>query len=300
MPKGMNRMRAFSPFSKMMASNTLVSLGLCLAALPGEASAVVYGSVQETGSALSQPASNYSDATQLQITQSTTPYSGATLFSDSDTGVMRLNAKGLAYSGGLDQLGHNTSVFFTTRTTVSMVDNVTFQGYSAGETGSLYYSVDGSFQQSGYQIPGGAVGYGEYSAKVYDGVQNYMDTVGYAATASQSSTACWNTTECLVGESPSAIVGVISFPLTDAKYVFNMFIQMTVTGGYIANFSSTAKAYLSLPAGVTYTSSSGGFLTLASPINPVPEPETYSMLVAGLGFIAFFAHRRNTAGLKRL
>lgn len=276
---------------RKLAAGGVFSLGVCLLGFHGAACATVFGTIQEADGLHFQPSQTYSESTQLQVSQSTTPYSGATLFSDSDTGVMRLSAKGLAHNAGPSNSGADVIYPFTTRATVSMVDNVTFQGFAPGSTGSLYYAVDGSFQQSGVQGSGGAVGYGEYGAKVYDGVQNHMHTVGYLTRAGVSD-VCSFTTDCLVGETPAAAYGVISFPLTGAKYTFNLFLQMSASGGYVADFSSTAKAYLSLPAGVTYTSSSGGFLTLASPISPVPEPDRNVLLMAGLVLVGAVARAR--------
>lgn len=42
----------------------------------------------------------------------------------------------------------------------------------------------------------------------------------------------------------------------------------------------------------TATGSSGGFQVLTSTLLPVPEPEAYAMLLAGLGLIGFVARRR--------
>jgi hypothetical protein len=58
------------------------------------------------------------------------------------------------------------------------------------------------------------------------------------------------------------------------------------------NFGNTAKFYLRLPEGVTYTSTSGNFLTAAAPIFAVPEPSTWAMLLAGKGMLA--AKRRRS------
>lgn len=41
------------------------------------------------------------------------------------------------------------------------------------------------------------------------------------------------------------------------------------------------------------TGSSGGFYVLTSALTPVPEPETYGMLLAGLGLMGIVARRRS-------
>ncbi len=45
----------------------------------------------------------------------------------------------------------------------------------------------------------------------------------------------------------------------------------------------------------TATGSSGGFYSISSTVTPVPEPETYAMLLAGLGVVGSL-YRRRKAG----
>jgi len=52
-------------------------------------------------------------------------------------------------------------------------------------------------------------------------------------------------------------------------------------------YGSYIVGYLDPPPSVTATANSGAIV-----ISPVPEPQTYAMLLAGLGFIGFVARRR--------
>ncbi|MEZ0315330.1 MAG: FxDxF family PEP-CTERM protein, partial [Methylophilaceae bacterium] len=68
------------------------------------------------------------------------------------------------------------------------------------------------------------------------------------------------------------------------------FIDMLVTDGDIAPeglkaFESNGKVYLSIANEVSNTT------TLYS-LTPVPEPETYAMMMAGLGLLGFAAKRK--------
>jgi hypothetical protein len=56
-----------------------------------------------------------------------------------------------------------------------------------------------------------------------------------------------------------------------------------IATGLDADFGSTARAYLRLPEGVTYTSQSGVFLATAVPLSPVPLPPAAWLMLAGLG-----------------
>ena len=66
----------------------------------------------------------------------------------------------------------------------------------------------------------------------------------------------------------------------------------------IADFSHTAQLSLILPAGFTFTSDSGVFLSdiNTGPGQTVPEPPTYAMLLTGLGLLGFTARLRKHIG----
>lgn len=59
--------------------------------------------------------------------------------------------------------------------------------------------------------------------------------------------------------------------------------------GQIANFGSTGTLSITLPNGYTFGSSSGVLLTAVA---AVPEPETYALILAGLGLMGFAVRRR--------
>jgi hypothetical protein len=60
-----------------------------------------------------------------------------------------------------------------------------------------------------------------------------------------------------------------------------------------ADFSHTGTIQIILPQGATFTSDSGVFLTGPAAI---PEPETYAMLLAGLGLLGLAGRRRKQNG----
>lgn len=60
-------------------------------------------------------------------------------------------------------------------------------------------------------------------------------------------------------------------------------------------FGNTARIGLDVPTGVSYTSDSGVFLAGANAVAPIPEPETWAMLLAGFAVLGGMARRRAKA-----
>ena len=94
----------------------------------------------------------------------------------------------------------------------------------------------------------------------------------------------WTTT----GSYSQDLHGTFKFQGTDA--VVPIFMLLSVGGQYgYADFGNTAKfTFDPLPAGVSYTSASGDFLTA------VPEPSTWAMMVLGFAGVGFMAYRRKS------
>ncbi len=64
----------------------------------------------------------------------------------------------------------------------------------------------------------------------------------------------------------------------------------TGVGIATVNAANTATLQMILPAGATFESTSGVFLTA-----PIPEPHTWALMLAGLGLVAAIARRRTRA-----
>ncbi len=65
--------------------------------------------------------------------------------------------------------------------------------------------------------------------------------------------------------------------------------------GATCDFTHTGSIALSLPDNVSFTSDSGVFLTGVTAVAPVPEPETWALMLAGFGVIGSLVRRRRQA-----
>ena len=111
-----------------------------------------------------------------------------------------------------------------------------------------------------------------------------------ASAASVFSTAVSNNLTNVLGLTGGNVVLFRETGAVDAavgSFAFN-----DVTGSISHSFGALAGGdYYYLVSG-TGTGSAGGFYTLSSTVTPVPEPESYALMLSGLGAIGFVARRR--------
>ncbi len=63
------------------------------------------------------------------------------------------------------------------------------------------------------------------------------------------------------------------------------------------DYGNTLQVSLTLPDNVSFTSDSGVFLSAANTVAPVPETETWTLMLGGLGLLGQLARRRSTQTL---
>jgi hypothetical protein len=138
--------------------------------------------------------------------------------------------------------------------------------------------------------------------------QSYLDSVDIKAWGgkdisfsllSAPSGSAWSPTEgpttaagCKVGDSGFACVEAVTkgtFNVDNGPYTF----RFEVTAD---NFNSTYSGS-HVGAGYADASGAGSSYGITSVVAPIPEPETYAMLLAGLGLIIFFMARRGRRDL---
>lgn len=106
-----------------------------------------------------------------------------------------------------------------------------------------------------------------------------------------------STNQTVVSALPSNVIVWLEStfsPLAGVLYVIEgeleVFVAPPVTGSAQALFNHTAQLSIFTPVGVTFTSQSGDFLSLATPA--VPEPGTLAMALAGLAVVGCGAAQR--------
>jgi hypothetical protein len=105
-------------------------------------------------------------------------------------------------------------------------------------------------------------------------------------------------------ELPKQIDEVISWQLpiiygVDKPYLITTGLTFSGEGDSLADFSHTmqllgVKALDASGKEIVASITSGSGIDLAYPL-PVPEPETYALMLAGLGLVGFAARRRGSA-----
>ena len=138
---------------------------------------------------------------------------------------------------------------------------------------------------------------------------SYLDSVNFKAwdgtnisfsLLSAPSGSAWGSTEGPISSGPAANTGCkgggSGFACVEAltKNVFNV-----DNGPYTFSFAVTANSFYSTPtgahvgAGYADANGLGASYGITSVVAPIPEPETYAMLLVGLTLLSFKLRRRN-------
>jgi len=89
--------------------------------------------------------------------------------------------------------------------------------------------------------------------------------------------------------------GVFSIVGPQTSFEVIMGFSLECSGGTDCDFGNSGHLNFVLPDDVTDTSASGLLLTGPVAVAPVPEPETYGLMLSGFGVMARVARRRRLA-----
>ena len=164
----------------------------------------------------------------------------------------------------------------TADATASFTDYVVFTGGAGVSSANLLASLSGSL--TGGQI-GGRAGY-IYNVDLFE----VASPLSSETLVSESRTVFGSRTVTLNDTLESG------FDFTFGKtYGLTATLTLEARDGGVADFADTAKLNFAVASGVGLVSASGYGYNVAA----VPEPQTYAMLLAGLGMIGAIARRRS-------
>lgn len=199
--------------------------------------------------------------------------SSASGYANLETGILRSKSIGPPIQPGI---GYPDGQF-SSQSAAQIVDTITF-GAGASGTGFLDWHVDGTLTPAGNPFPSATTSL----------VLNVGGT-GETDYFTDSTGLCLPSATCNIGTSFDKS-GAFAFMIAPGSLQVSAFLQTEAFDGAIADFSNTGRFYLRLPDRVTYTSTSGVFLTDAAPIfagvPAVPEPSSYALLLVGLGLLS--------------
>jgi len=204
------------------------------------------------------------------------------------SGTLRATALTDYFRNNSDPNGFTDS-YTSASAQITMGDLVTFTHVPIGAVAHLDLRVTGSFSTvpQPRRIPQGSAWASVSVATGAPGSVIASDVrTRYFAADANSALGHPQDQLALLSIGPNALYfETLTFDLLPTTYQFAW--TLGVNGaGYDVDFSSTAKAYLRLPEGVTYTSQSGVFLATAEPLSPVPWPPMWQLTLAGLGLMA--------------
>lgn len=154
----------------------------------------------------------------------------------------------------------------------SFTDYVTFTGGTGAADGLFLSTLEGS-------LKGGAAGTASYAYNI-----SLFDVAAGTSQQLVSDSHAYGKGKLTVGNEYESDFS-FSFGKT---YALVATLSANATNGGIANFKDTATLNFALGSGVGLASASG----YSYGVPAVPEPQTYAMLLAGLGMVGALARRR--------
>ena len=141
---------------------------------------------------------------------------------------------------------------------------------------------------------GGRAGLGVgFAAVLFDDPADPRNYVGWATSGGTGSPDGFTGWELLANSATDRHLHGL-FTITGAQTAFDLIMGLSLNcgGGTDCYFGNSGHLSFVLPDNVSLTSASGLLFT-GNAVAPVPEPETYALMLAGLGLTGWLGRRRN-------
>jgi PEP-CTERM motif-containing protein len=134
-----------------------------------------------------------------------------------------------------------------------------------------------------------------WTTVLFDTLTDPRNYVGWAVSGGTGSPAGFESWELLAGSATDKHLHGV-FTLTGAQTAFGLVMGLSLScgRGTDCDFGNSGHLSFVLPDNVGFTSASG--LLLSGTVAPVPEADTYAMMLAGFGLTGWLVRRRRPAG----
>ena len=216
-------------------------------------------------------------------------------------GTSHASATANLSTGSLHAVATSTAYYGDARAYAAWADTVTFHiagGTAASLTPIIVELVlAGAISEersAGYLYnlkmftAGSSGGHVGWTTQFYDSPTDARNYVGWAVAGGAGEPNGWQSWELLAGTATHKhFRGVLLVPGAQKEYLIETTLSMHCASGVACDFGHSARLRFDLPQGVSFTSGSGVLLTA------VPEPQTWALVLAGLGVMGFVVRRRS-------
>lgn len=131
-----------------------------------------------------------------------------------------------------------------------------------------------------------------WTTQFYDSPTDSRNYVGWAVSGGTGEPSGFESWQLLANSATEKhFRGVLAVTGADKEYGLVTGFSLRCSGGTDCDFGNSAHLSFDMPTGVSFTSASGLLLS-GNAVAAVPEPETYALMLAGLGLLGWLARRR--------
>lgn len=177
----------------------------------------------------------------------------------------------------------------------ALADTLTFDAF----TGSMNARTYGGFTWSNFSVINAATSNSGYHNDMISGTNVAYNSFANPATFRRTTPFILNNAYFVGAWNDGLSIHVVGTGTGTTTYTKDFVVNSTAASNIVFNWSGLTSVRISSSGGTPHVGYSGagahfGMDNLTVNAAPVPEPETYAMLLAGLALVGAIAHRRKT------